>query len=155
MCHLPVPKTRSHATVPSSGLERCGDKYRPEQKPKARNEFPDQQDPECWCSLWSVVGSRVGSQVDLSSWALDTQCREGTDTQSVSSSLLDTDFCGKHFAGFLLGLLFSVLALPHYCSMLSELLTEGEVSVFERDSTGDGASCPPWDLLLWESCLHL
>lgn len=47
MCHSPVPKTGSHAMVPCFGLERCGDKCRPEQKPGAGNEFPDLQDGEC------------------------------------------------------------------------------------------------------------
>lgn len=105
--------------------------------------------------MLSVACGREQGGVSSGFEQLSAQCREGTNTQSISSRLPDAGFCGKRLVGFLLGLLFSVLVLPHYSLTLSELLTEGEISIFERDSTGDGASCAPWDLLLSESCLHL
>lgn len=83
MCHLPVPRTASHAVVPFFGLERCGDKCRPEQKPEAQNGFQTNKIESVDAVVCCRVG--VGSRVDWSSSAFfDTQFWEGTDTWSVS-----------------------------------------------------------------------
>lgn len=48
----------------------------------------------------------------------------------------DAGFSGKRFVSFHLGLLFPVRALSHHSLTLSELLTEGAVSISERDAYG-------------------
>lgn len=89
MCHLPVPRTASHAVVPFFGLERCGDKCRPEQKPEARNGFQTNKIESVDAVVCCRVG--VGSRVDWSSSVFfDTQFWEGTDTWSVSGRLSQT-----------------------------------------------------------------
>lgn len=89
MCHLPVPRTASHAVVPFFGLERCGDKCRPEQKPEARNGFQTNKIESVDAVVCCWVG--VGSRVDWSSSVFfDTQFWEGTDTWSDSGRLSQT-----------------------------------------------------------------
>lgn len=143
MCHQPVPRTGSHAMVPFFGLERCGDKCGPAQKPEARSGFPKTEsvDAVVCCQGW------VGSQTQ---GAGKGQTRGLSPADSPRRWFLWEALCSFSSRSAVV----SAGAAPSSLT-LSELLTEGAGSVSGRVLRGDGVSCARWNWSLSGSCLHL
>lgn len=128
--------------MPFFGLERCGDKCRPEQKPEVRSGFQTNK-----------IES-VDAVVCCQGWGLRHTAGKGQAHGLSPQTLPDAGFCGKRFVPFL-GLLLSVVVSPHLLLRHQNYLLKARGSVSEPVLRGDGVSCAQWNWSLSGSCLHL